>query len=153
MRFLLAAVSFAGVAACGPPPPTTGTAAFRFSISSQARSSPNLRDPLVGAVYGNIFLSEDVSLSGPRSGAPEFGGVDVAEVDLRTEDPSTAAFTTPALEPGQYTFLGFWDLDGNGATTKDPDAGDLATLPTTNKFDIEKGVETKRVILFDVVIN
>ena len=153
MRQLLGAAAFLALAACGPPKPTTGSAVFRFSISSQAKSSPNLKDPLFGVVYGNIFLSEDVTLSGPIKDAPEFGGVEVADVDLRTTDPSTVSVTTPQLAPNLYTFLGFWDLDANGATTKDPDAGDLATLPTTNQFEIEVGVESKKTVVFDLVYN
>ncbi len=130
-----------------------GTAEFRFSVSAGVKSSPNLKDPLMGTVYGNLFLQEDVAVDGPRKDAKEFGAVEVTSVDLRMADSSSVAFVTPKLAPGKYVFLGFFDVDGNGATSHDPDAGDPVTLALTNKFEITDGQQTKRSILFELVFN
>ena len=130
-----------------------GTVEFRFTLSDQVKSSPALTDPLLGTVYGNIFLQEDVGVFGPRDGAKEFGAVEVKNVDLRTEKTSAANFITPKMALGKYVFLGFFDVDGNGASVHDPDKGDPATLALTNKFEITDGAQTKRVILFEIVFN
>lgn len=150
--FALAVLALSS-SACGPAPMPGGTAEFRFTVSDQVKSSPNLKDPLNGTVYGNIFLQEDVAVDGPRKDAMEFGAVEVPMVDLRTDKTSTASFVTPKLAPGKYVFLGFYDVDGNGATTRDPDAGDPVTLALTNKFDITDGQQTKRAIVFELVFN
>jgi hypothetical protein len=94
----------------GTPAPTTGTAACKFSVAQTVRDNPALVDPLAGKAYGAIFLSEDVSLTGPRDGAMEAGSVDV-QIDLTTGDPSDVAWTSPDLAPQKYTFLGFFDVD------------------------------------------
>ena len=146
----LAAVALVG---CGPAAPKTGTALLRFQASGAVKTSPNLHSPLLGAVYGNLFLSEDVSVSGPRAGSPEFGAIEVADVDLRTDDVSAVSVSTPALEPGRYTFLGFYDVNANGAVSREPDPGDPVTLPYTNQFDVEAGQETKRLVVFELVYN
>ena len=74
-----------GIASCGghpvPVDPNANTALFRFDVSSMVRNSSMLPRPPVGTVYGNIFLSEDVSISGPRMGAMQFGDVQL-DVDL-----------------------------------------------------------------------
>lgn len=149
----LALVVAALSSACGPAPVPGGTAEFRFAIADQLRSSPNLKDPLVGTVYGNVFLQEDVAVDGPRKGSMEFGAVEVASVDLTTEKTSAASFVTPKLAPGKYVFLGFFDVDGNGATTRDPDPGDPVTLALTNKFDIADGAQTRRAVVFELIFN
>jgi hypothetical protein len=144
-----------GLMACGPAyvDPTASTALFRFDVSDMVRNSPNLTRPPVGTVYGNIFLSEDVSVSGPRNGSDEFGYVEI-QVDL-TNGISAAenGFTTQKLAPNSYTFLGFLDTNGNALPAKDPDPGDLATLPYTNKFEITDGGQSKKTIVFDLIYN
>lgn len=137
--------------ACAPPPVPAGTVLFRFSVSDQVKSSPNLHDPLLGTVYGGLFLQEDVAVDGPRKDAVGQGDVEVAEVDLRVEKSSAASFVSPQLAPGKYVFLGFFDVDGSGGG--DPEAGDPVTLALTNKFDITDGVETRRAIVFELVFN
>lgn len=141
---------------CGPTvpplPSPAGTVQFRFSVASMVKMSPNLRDPLQGTIYGNVFLQEDVGFDGPRQGAPELGDVEVV-VDLRSVETSEEVFTSEKLPPGKYVFLGFFDVDGNGAESKDPDAGDPVTLPSTNKFEIVDGVESKRAVLFELLYN
>jgi len=135
------------------PAPATGTAALRFSASSSVRNNAALVDPLVGTVYGEIYLSEDVSLTGPRDGSPIFGTVNLA-VDLVAADPSEAVWTSEPLELNRYTFLGMLDVDGNKPTTNDgPDPGDPVTLPITNQFEINENQETSVTALFELVYN
>lgn len=153
MRLLFVALAGAILSACGPAPVPGGTVEFRFTLSDQVKSSPNLTDPLLGSVYGNIFLQEDVGVFGPRDGAMEFGAVEVKNVDLRTEKTSAENFITAKLPLGKYLFLGFYDVDGNGATKHDPDKGDPVTLALTNKFEITDGVQAKRIVLFEIVFN
>ncbi|MDP3498720.1 MAG: hypothetical protein Q8S33_00235 [Myxococcales bacterium] len=71
----------------------------------------------------------------------------------RSTSRSTAVFITPSLAPGKYVFLGFFDVDGNGTTSKEPDQGDPVTLALTNTFDIVDGQQTRRSILFELVFN
>ena len=138
---------------CGGPskPPPAGTVELRFSVADTVRTSPNLKNPLTGVAYGAIFLTEDVSIGGPRTGADSFGDVAVDGVDCRAgvSDQSLVM----SLAPGQYTFLGFFDVNANGSVTRDPDAGDPATLPFTNKFEIVDTQQTKRLVLFDLLYN
>lgn len=152
IRGLLLCVGMAWLTGCGPAPMPGGTAEFRFSVTSSVKTSPNLKDPLMGTVYGNLFLQEDVGVTGPRSGAMEFGAVEVPNVDLRMAE-SSAPFITAKLAPGKYVFLGFFDVDGNGATVHEPDPGDPVTLALTNKFDITDGAQTRRSVLFELVFN
>lgn len=145
---------FVLVSACGPVsvPVPGGTVQFRFSVASMVKTSPNLKDPLKGTIYGNLFLQEDVGFDGPRQGASELGDVQV-NVDLRSVETSEETFTSEKLSPGQYVFLGFFDVDGNGGESKDPDPGDPVTLPSTNKFEIIDGVQSKRAVLFEILYN
>jgi hypothetical protein len=135
----------------GTPAPTTGTAACKFSVAQTVRDNPALVDPLAGKAYGALFLSEDISLTGPRDGAEEFGSADV-QLDL-TKGDSDVAWTTPELAPQKYTFLGFFDVDGNGADTRNPESGDPVMLPFTNQFEIEAGKVTDVTIVFDILYN
>jgi hypothetical protein len=170
---LTAALSASLLVACGPPPCGTnmtcgsgqyckiadntcrtggGTAQFRFTLSDMVKNSSNLHDPLIGTVHGNVFLYEDVTITGPRDGAKGLQDVVVDNVDLRTVQTSTANFITKSLEPNTYVFLGFFDLDNNGQTG-DPDPGDPVTLALTNKFDIVEGMQAVRAVIFELVYN
>jgi hypothetical protein len=124
-----------------------------FSVTNGVRQSPNLDDPLLGTVYGQVFLSSEVTLTGPIDGATEYASVEVAAVDLR--DAETAgSYTSPGLPAGDYTFLGFYDVDGNGATERSPDAGDPVTIPVTNTFTIPaSGATVQLTVAFDFVFN
>jgi hypothetical protein len=124
-----------------------------FSVTNGVRQSPNLDDPLLGTVYGQVFLSSEVTLTGPIEGATEYASVEVPAVDLR--DAETAgSYTSPGLPPGAYTFLGFYDVDGNGATDRSPDAGDPVTIPVTNTFEIPaSGATVQLTVAFDFVFN
>ena len=139
--------------ACGPKPVGMGTVKLTYSTTSAVKTSANLKDPLLGTVYGNVFLQEDVGVFGPRNGAEEFAAVEVAGVDLRTADPSAESFTSMSLAAGSYVFLGFFDVDGNGSMTKDPDPGDPVTQALTNKFEITDATQTELVVKFDLVLN
>jgi hypothetical protein len=147
------AVSACSDPAPSTPAPATGTAALRFSASSSVRNNAALVDPLVGTVYGEIYLSEDVSLTGPRDGSPIFGTVNIT-VDLVAADPSEAFWKSEPLELNRYTFLGMLDVDGNKPETNDgPDPGDPVTLPITNQFEITADQETSVTALFELVYN
>jgi hypothetical protein len=129
-----------------------GTAAMSYSVSNSVRGSSSLVDPLVGTVYGQVFLSSEVTLTGPTEGAMEFSSAEVPGVDLTTA-MEAGAWTTGELPPGEYTFLGFFDVDGNGATARSPDNGDPVTLPLVNVFTIESGGSATLVVSFDLVYN
>lgn len=135
-----------------PPAPTGGTAAFVFGVTNGVRASGTLVDPLSGAVYGQIFRQADVTLTGPIEGAVEYGSVEATGVDLTTAQ-TAGAWTGGDIPAGSYVFLGFFDVDGNGATTREPDAGDPVTLPITNQFDITVGQTTNLTVQFDLVYN
>lgn len=155
---LIAAVlAIGGSSGCGgddaqpePEPSTTGEATLQFSVSDTVRQSMSLEDPLTGVVYGSIFLAEDVNLAGPIDGAEEFGSVEVTGIDLQT-DTISGTWTSGPLEPQTYVFLGFFDVDGNGADSKDPEEGDPVTLPTSNEFDVATGETTEATVVFDLV--
>jgi hypothetical protein len=141
--------------AASPTTTATGTVVLRFAIADGARKSRNLKDPLVGAIYGSLYLSEDVGSTGPRDDAKEFASLVVENADLRTAAPSVASWTSPPLEPNKYIFTGFMDVDGNaGNEHRRPDSGDPATVPFKDKtFDIERGRETDFVENFDIVLD
>jgi hypothetical protein len=143
--------------ACGgtdtPDEVETGTVHIRFKVTNTVRASRNLDAELVGNIYGSLFYAEEVTITGPIDGAADLGvDIELAAVDLRMDDTSTDSWISPELEPRDYIFLGFYDVDGNGATSKDPDSGDPVTLPT-NAFTVEAGKKTPHVVPFDLVYN
>jgi len=97
-----------------------------------------------------LFFTPDVTLTGPVEGAEEFGGLEL-DVDLTVDEVSAESWATDPLEPQSYTWLGFFDLDGNGAGGE-PDGGDPVTLPTTNTFEIVAGETLEFTIVFDLVL-
>lgn len=148
---VLTAVAIVG---CGSPAPkTTGSVQFRFAVSDGVRSNPSLKDPLVGTAYGDIFLAEDVGITGPRSTTAAVASIPATSADLRTVMASESDVIIDGLAPGQYTFLGYLDVDNNPGTPSHPDSGDPAALPRTNLFDIKAGEQTKRLIVFDLLYN
>jgi hypothetical protein len=156
MALLLVALALAGCGGTDPPDdpaPAPGTITLRYSITNGVRSNPNLVDPPKGTVYGSIYLAEDVTLSGPRNGAVQYADVETAGVDVEMVDTSEASWKSSPLAPNRYTFLGFYDLDGNGTPGYEPDPGDPVTLPTTNQFEITSGQETAMTVMFDLVYN
>jgi hypothetical protein len=134
------------------PQPAQGSATLRFSATNSVRNNANLVDPLKGTVYGELYLSEDVSLSGPRDGSEVFGTVQVA-IDLEAMDPSESVWKSEPLAPNRYTFLGMLDVDGNKAADGGPDPGDPVTLPITNQFEVTENQETSVTVLFELIYN
>ena len=135
------------------PPQPTGTTTLTFSIAEGVRQSPNLVDEPSGTVYGSLFKTEDVKITGPVDGAEAVASVEVAGVDVINDMESSASWSSEDIEVGSYTFLGFFDVDGNGAGDMSPDAGDPVTLPTTNVIDITDGQDTPLIVTFDLVFN
>ena len=109
-------------------------------------------DELRGFVYGSIYLTEEVTLTGPIDGAVPVASLDAGvEIDLVANDTSVADWIGE-LPPGRYTFLGFLDVDGNGADTRDPESGDPVTLPNVNRFELVAGDMLDYVVTFDLVL-
>lgn len=138
-----------------PVPAAPGKAQLKFKLKDNVRTaiSPTGMTDIKGTVYGDIFLSEDVSLVGPSDEAMDFGAVAVA-IDLTTMQISTQSFNTADLAPNRYTFLGFFDLgDKTKPEKRDPQTGDPVTLPLTNKFEIEAGKQTELTVVFDLRLN
>lgn len=134
-----------------PEPP--GFARLTFATTEGVRANPTLVDPLRGRVLGDLFLGVDVGLMGPVEGAPRFGSVDLMDVDLVAVDAQSPPWTSGALAPGEYIFLGMMDLDGNAAEFDDsPDSGDLATLPL-HRFTVVSGETVEAIVLFELVYN
>lgn len=158
MTRALLLVAAAVLAGCGssessttPAKAPTGKATLRFDVESNVRASSKLTDALKGTVYGNVYLAEDVNLGGPIEGAKAYANI-VLEIDVAAAGPSTASIEVPDLPENKYIFLGFFDVDGNGATSKDPDAGDPVTMPTDdNKFDVPPNGEVDAVVKFNLV--
>jgi hypothetical protein len=140
------------LAACGADDPTDGDATLSFGVTNGVRNNPTLEDALIGDIYGQIFLSEEVTVTGPVEGATEFGSVELLDVDLEAGTESEP-WTTPKLAPGSYVFLGFFDVDANGAETREPDDGDPVTLPVTNVFEVTAGETVELDAVFDLVLN
>jgi len=112
---------------------------------------PTLVDPLVGSVYGDLYLTSEVTITGPTEDAVAFASIVLDDVDLSKLDVSAVSWTSEPLPAGDYTFLGMFDLDGNFEQTDNgPDPGDPVTLPT-QAFDIVEGQDTAFTVMFDLV--
>lgn len=142
----------------GGTAPTTGAAAdggmvrFTFTISAGARENLKPELPPKGTIHGSIFRAEDVAVTGPIEGAESVEGVRVDDVDLTTADVSAASYMSGAIAPGEYIFLGFFDLNDNGDDVSEPESGEPATLPTINKFTIETDKTIDYLVSFDIVL-
>jgi hypothetical protein len=132
--------------------PAEGTVTLDFAASAGVRESSVLVDALKGVIYGSLYYAEEVTVTGPVEGATDLDSVELT-VDITSTEPSTDTWTSSTLEPRDYLFLGFFDVDGNGAESKDPDAGDPVTLATTNKFTIVEGQATEYTVYFELVYN
>jgi hypothetical protein len=150
---LVAAIASIGACGSEDDPTTEGTAKLSFGVTNGVRQNINLVDELDGDIYGQLFLSFEVTLTGPIEGAQPHGDVEMLGVDLTTDEVTVEVWTSGMLEQDEYTFLGFFDVDGNGSDTRDPDAGDPVTLPVTNKFDVKPGEEVEITAMFDLVYN
>ncbi|GMV15597.1 MAG: hypothetical protein HS104_04435 [Polyangiaceae bacterium] len=157
-RVAAALVLCACCAACssdddgGADQPAPGTATLSFAVTNGVKVNPNLVDPLKGDIYGALYLAADVTLVGPKEGAADKGSVELTNVDLTSAAQSAETWKSAPLPPAEYMFLGFMDLDGNGATTREPEAGDPVTLPI-NKFTIEAGKNVDVAVQFDLVLD
>lgn len=130
-----------------------GTVTLSFSVSNGARANPNLVDPLMGPIYGELYAGIDVTITGPVDGAPTYGTIALEPVDLTMPDSVAGTWTSDPLEPGQYIFLGAFDIDDNSEEFMGgPDSGDPVTLPT-QKFDVVAGEDTPFTVAFDLIYN
>lgn len=125
----------------------------RFKISDGVRSQLKKDITIQGTAFGDFYLSEDVTLTGPRKGVVSVTRVELP-IDLKTEKVSVASWTSKPLAAQTYSFLGFFDI-GNKSTpmTRDPVAGDPVTLPLTNRFDLAAGQTTTITVSFDLLSN
>jgi hypothetical protein len=151
----LSLATFVALPACSSdestPAPKKSEVTLRFNITPTVRKDPKLPTNLSGTVRGSIYLAEDVSLAGPRQGAEAVAPV-VLNVDLAADKPSDESVKIPGLTENQYAFLGFLDLNGNGAESSRPDAGDLVTVPTSEtKFEVVGGVDSEAVVSFNLL--
>lgn len=154
MRLSLLVCTWLCLGACGQEPEDIGSVRLNFSVSSSVRSSPHLDAELYGSVYGGIFYVQDVSVLGPVEGAESLASVELADVDLREAEASVASWSG-TLAPGNYVFLGFYDVDGNGLATEEtnPDNGDPVTLANTNAFEIHQGIDSEVNVEFNLLYN
>jgi hypothetical protein len=127
-----------------------GTVTLTFAVSNGVRMGPTLMDPLMGGIYGDLFLTSDVALTGPVDGAMTFGSVALEGVDLTTAQTSAASWTSDPLAPGSYTFLGMFDVDGNFEATHNPETGDPVTL-TNQDFEVVADQDTAFTVTFELV--
>ena len=107
-----------------------GTLAITFDAAPTVRNNGALEGELTGNVYGAIYRTEDVTITGPRPGAVSVGSFAFDAVDLRngaTDGPRDLGLSLPA---GDYQFLGFMDTDGNAdPAAADPDPLDPVLIP------------------------
>lgn len=133
----------------------TGTVTLKFKASDWVKQNVPMGSSLKGTVYGDLFLSEDVTLMGPLKEAMAYGSVSVKALDLKMSKDGTGTWTSPPLPPERYTFLGFFDVDDKTKQGMEPSpvAGDPVTLPVTNRYLVTAGQTTDGVVLFDLVYN
>lgn len=110
----------------------TEAAAGRFEVAFAASTTvqgTKLKAPLRGNVYGDVYRSDDVEITGPIDGADPVARFRFPDVDS-TGGPSTPLLIDTQLPAGSYQILGFMDIDGNAdATSPNPDAGDPVFIP------------------------
>jgi hypothetical protein len=154
-RVLVAPLALAAAVATGAcSSEDEGTVSLAFSVTNGVRQSPNLVSPLAGDVYGALYLSHEVTLLGPLDGAEAVGSVEASGVDLTTDETTPLLWTSDPLPADEeYTFLGFFDLSGDGGVTFEPAPGDPVTLPVSNRFTIEAGQDLDVTVVFDLVFN
>ncbi len=129
----------------------TGTVTLGFSVSNGVRMGPNLQDALVGPVYGALYLTSEVTITGPAEGAVPIVAIELDEVDLSTVEVAEVTWTSAPLPADRYTVLAMLDLDGNFEQSDElPDPGDPVTLPT-QAFEIIAGEDMSFVVIFDMI--
>jgi hypothetical protein len=103
---------------------------MRFDASSTVRSSASLTDPLNGPVWGSIYRSTDVTITGPIDGAEPVASFAFPLVDVEAGITAEEFDLDVELPGGDYQILGFMDIDDNAATTGEgPDEGDPVFIP------------------------
>src|SRR5262245_53866685 len=157
--FACAAASCGGTESSQDVPESTvpqGTVKLQFAVSDGARNN-YLVDPLLGTVYGDLYLPQDVdpqSNTGRIPGAVAVGRVRVDGVDLRYGAVSQESWNA-SLPTGKYAFLGFFDLDANAAVPAYPDKGDPVITPAgalSQVFDVQENQPTTQTITFDLTL-
>lgn len=153
LPLLLIAVILTSACADEVEAPPDGSATIRFGVTNGVRANPTLTDPLVGTIYGQVYLTSEVTALGPKEGALTFGDVELTGVDLQPAGAQSPPWASPSMPPDEYVVLGFYDLDGNGSVEHRPDVGDPVTLPVTNKFTVSAGEPVEYSAVFDLVLN
>jgi hypothetical protein len=124
---------FNGTTSCsefGSIPDDEGRFNVTFKVAESVRTSEDLDGPLKGTFYGSIYRAEDVSIMGPIDGKEAALGLRF-ELDLTTG--TGGVHLAPGLLPaGEYSVLGFLDVDGNvDPENVDADQYDPVVIPGT----------------------
>ena len=103
--------------------------------------------PLVGDVRASIYHAEDVTLLGPREGAPVLETFSMPGLSLGAEHPG-GRFVSAELPAGTYMVLGYFDVAGD-ADPADPRPlrGEPVSLPL-RRVELECAAQPA-TILFD----
>lgn len=145
-RYACMASILVAVLGCGDAS-GSGQAELGFNMDEAVRV--NFRGELAGTIYGQIYRTEDLAfVAGSVVSVPDasraVADVTVQDADFRTVDRLGATTLTDGLAPGEYSFLGALDVDGN-----ESDLGDPVTFSQQGSFVIE----TDEVVAFEVVFN
>ncbi|MEM7435417.1 MAG: hypothetical protein AAF436_09725 [Myxococcota bacterium] len=124
-----------------------GQAELSFTVDEAVRV--NFRDELTGDIVGQVYRAEDLDfVGGSVVSAPDASAavadVLVLDADFREVDTLEAAALVENLPPGEYSFLGALDVDGNGN-----DLGDPVTFSMQRSFVIEDA----ETVPFEVIFN
>lgn len=98
-------------------------------VASSTVLDSELKAPLAGVVYGSVFRSDEVKLTGPIDGAEAVASFTFDDIDV-TAGPSRRTRLDQELPTGSYQVLGFLDIDGNAdVADPSPDVGDPVFIP------------------------
>lgn len=109
-------------------PAESGRFLVTFDATSTVRDAADPSEPLRGPVYGAIYRDEDVTITGPKSGAEAVASFSFPDVDIDA-GPSQTFVIDAELPAGRYQLLGFMDTDKNAGDGGDPDSGDPVLIP------------------------
>jgi hypothetical protein len=120
-----------------PSGPGTLALTFRMNADYIPAMEENGEEP-IGTFGGSIYKEADATETGPVDGAVPIGDISV-DIDLTDGGgPTDVLYRTDPLDPQIVWILGCLDSDANGCG----DVGDPITVPATNKFQVEPGVES-----------
>jgi hypothetical protein len=138
-------------ATTAPPPEGDFTLALRFAVDPDY--VPYMDEPPVGAFYGTVFRSSEVTGIGPDPDAVALASVVTGEITLPEDGSPTDVVTTVAVSgPVAVTLLGFLDSDDNADPgAPDPDDNDPVTLPFQNAFEGALEAETEITVFFGLL--